>query len=329
MAGLAPIVEQAVRLSEARIVITGAGGWIGLATLELLHAALGPGLSARVYCFGSSRRILRLIDGTTIEQRPLVEVAMLPPAPTIVLHLAFLTKDRAEAMDETAYRAANLALGQTVLDALGPIGTEAIFVASSGAAKHADDSRATPAMRLYGALKREQEEVLSSWAERQQKCAVIARIFNISGPHINKQESYALAAFINDALAGRPIAIRSAHRVVRGHVAVRELMSLAFALLLDGRQRVTRFDSGGEPMEMQDIATAVARHFGGVSINRPLLDRTTIDHYAGDAGPYSRLLADHHIEPLSFDRQVAETVDFLSLFQAGSTGQRVAMERPA
>ena len=325
MAGLAPNVEQAVRSSEARIVITGAGGWIGMATLELLYAALGPAFPARVRCFGSSRRVLHLIDGTTIEQRPLADVTTLAPMPTMVLHLAFLTKDRAEAMDEAAYRTANRALDKIVLDALGSIGAESIFVASSGAAKHADDPQATPAMRLYGSLKREQEELFAAWAERERKRAVIARIFNISGAHINKLHSYALATFITDALAGRSIVIRSAHRVVRSYVAVRELMSLVFALLLDGERRVIRFDSGGEPMEMQDIAAAVAERFGRVSIKRPPLDRTIIDHYAGDGRTYHSLLADHHIESVPFARQVIETVDFLALFQAHLAGGRVAI----
>ena len=333
MRGLAPPVAEIVRSSTARIVITGAGGWIGMATLELLKAALGPGFPARVRCFGLSRRNLYLIDGTTIEQRSLAEIATLPPAPTIVLHLAFLTKDRAEAMDEHAYRAANHALDETLLDALDAIGADAVFVASSGAATRGDDPQATPAMRLYGSLKREQEEMFAAWAEQHRKRTVIARIFNLSGPHINKQESYALAAFINDALAGRPIAIRSDHRVIRGYVAVRELMSLAFALLLDGQQKVTRFDSGGEPMEMQDIAAAVAEQFVRVSIDRPrsgrMLDPMAVDQYAGNDGPYRALLADHHIEPVSFALQVTETVDFLSLFQAGLPGQRMAMERPA
>lgn len=327
--GLTPHIEQAIRSSGARIVITGAGGWIGMATLELLAAALGQEFAARVISFGSSRRRLQLLDGTSIEQRALAEITGLEPAPTIVLHLAFLTKDRAEAMNEAEYRAANRALGQTVLDALGPIGAEAIFVASSGAAKHADDPQATPAMRLYGSLKREQEDLFAAWADQQCKRAVIARIFNISGPHINKQHSYALATFINDALAGRSIAIRAPHQVVRSYVAVRELMSLVFALLLDGTKEVTRFDSGGDPMEMQAIAQAVADHVGAVSIHRPPRDPATIDHYTGDGRAYRALLAQHRISPMPFTLQVAETIDYLSFFQKNQLSDGLALDRPA
>ena len=329
MDGLAPHVAEAVRASEMRIVIIGAGGWIGMATLDLLAAALGEDIATQVVCFGSSRRTLQLRDGSSIEQRPLAEISRLESAPTIVLHLAFLTKDRAEAMDEAAYRAANRAVSQILLDALDPIGTEAVFVASSGAATRADDTAASPAMRLYGVLKREQEELFADWAERRSKRAVIARIFNISGPHINKQDSYALASFILDALAGRPIAIRSPHLVIRSYAAVRELMSLTFALLLDGQKTITRFDSGGEAMEMQVTAGVVADQLGPVAIDRPLLDDTTVDRYVGDDLAYRALLADHHIEPVLFPQQVIETADFLRLPQASSAGDRLAMEKRA
>src|SRR3546814_4953036 len=91
-------------------------------------------------------------------QRPLADLIKLPYQPTYLLHFAFLTKDRAETMQEADYCAANRAIRQSVLDALDPIGVEAGFIASSGAAQFADDMLAKPAMRLYGMLKREDED---------------------------------------------------------------------------------------------------------------------------------------------------------------------------
>lgn len=328
MTGLEPHVAAAIESSGARIVITGASGWIGMATLDLLNAVLGPDLPDRVRCFGSNRRTLTLSDGTSIEQRALADLATLAKAPTIVLHFAFLTKDCAETMDETAYRSANGALGQTLRDALDLIGAEAIFVASSGAAGRASDSQASPAMRLYGALKLEQEEMFARWAEQRKTRAVIGRIFNISGPHINKQDSYALATFIKDALGGRPISIRASHRVIRSYVAVRELMSLVFAMLLDGKREIGWFESGGEPMEMQQIAETVANQLGTIPVTRPPLMPVTDDHYAGDDRRYRALLAEYRITPVPFERQVIETIDFLASSPARSPGRRVVSASP-
>ena len=325
--GLAPHVAKALRASDFRIVLTGAGGWIGMATLELLSLALGQDFADRVIAFGSRQRLLQLVDGTTIEQWSLADIATLEPAPTIVLHFAFLTKERAGTMTADDYRAANRQITQTMLDALDPIDATAIFVASSGAAYRADDAAAAPAMRLYGSLKREEEELFADWAERQGKRAVIARIFNISGPHSNKHASYALTSFILDALASRPIAIHAPHQVIRSYVAVRELMSVAFALLLDRRPGLTRFDSGGEPLEMQQIAENVASELGPIPIARSALDRTTTDRYVGDEQAYRSLLAEYGIEPVPFARQVIETAEFMRQSQLAEAAGRVATER--
>lgn len=305
--GLDPAALAALAATDARIVVTGAGGWLGLATLELLRDALGETFDTRVVAFGSSARTLRLRDGV-VEQRPLAELAMLPPTPTWVLHYAFLTKDRAAAMDDDAYVAACKTIRETVLAALDPIGAEAVFVASSGAAERADDPAASREMRLYGRLKRDDEGAFAGWAATTGKRAVIARIFNLTGPYINKHAAYAMASFILDALAGRAITVRAPREVIRGYVAIRELISLALALL--GECGVTRFSTGGEPLELGEVARAVADALGG-AVERAPVSEATADRYVGDTQGYAALLSHSGIAPVALDRQIAETADWL------------------
>lgn len=304
---------EKLRSSAYRIAITGAGGWVGLATLELLHNTLGrEAFAERVCAFGSARRKLELGNGIHIKQRPLSELCTLEKQPTLLLHTAFLTKDRAEWMDEQEYVEANLAIRRMVLEALDPIGVEGLFVASSGAARFADDERASAAMRLYGALKRTDEQEFAAWAEQRGKRAVICRMFNLSGPHINKHQTYALASFILNALNGRPIEVRATRRVVRGYVAIREVMSLVFSLLLDGGQGVTRLDTGGTPMEMQEIAERVAALLGPVPVEHARIGAECADEYVGDDTFYRRLLVEHAVPSISFEDQVIETAGFIA-----------------
>lgn len=304
------MIADALRLSDKRIVITGAGGWLGLASLELLESALDASLSDRVRCFGASRRTLLLLSGRSVEQHPLAELAALEEAPTLLLHLAFLTKDRAEDMAEPDYRQANRALSASVLECIDRIGTAAVFVASSGAARFANDPLRSPAMRLYGELKRTDEDQFADWADARRARAVISRIFNLAGPHINKVASYALSALILDALAGRPIEVKAPHRVVRGYVAVRELMALIFALLLEPAPAVMRFDTGGDPMELEQVANVIAAELGGAAVRAPISSAAN-DVYVGDRESYDRLLLAHGIAPVPFAEQVRETSDFL------------------
>lgn len=303
-------IAKALQQNEHRIVLTGASGWLGRATLDLLQDALGDAFAERVFCFGSRQAEMRLSDTQQIMQQPLIDLRDLPSRPTYLLHLAFLTKDRAETMREADYSAANRAIRQLVLEALDPIGVEAAFIASSGAAHFADDPLAKSAMQLYGRLKREDEDAFAAWANCSGKSLAIARIFNVSGPHVNKLPSYALSSFILDALAGRPVTVQARHDVRRGYVAIRELMSLVFALLLEQRVEIIRFDSGGEEIELGELASAIASPLG-CSIERPNRSDGPADVYLGDDLNYQRLLDQHRIDRVSLAEQINETTTFL------------------
>ncbi len=316
---LTSAAADALADSGRRVVVTGAGGWLGLATLELLRFALGDAFAGRVHAFGASARMLALRDGTTIDQRPLAAIAGLRPEPTLVLHLAFLTKDRVDGMAAEDYAAANAALSRTVLDALDRIGATGVFVASSGAARSADDSDAAPDMRLYGQLKRRDELDFAGWAETSGNIAVVTRIFNVAGPYMNKHQAYAMAAFILDSLAGRAITVRAPHRVMRGYVAIRELMSLVVLLLLGDAPATHSFDTGGDPLELADVAGAVAAVLGG-GVERAPVTSDRIDHYVGDRSVYDALLAHYGIVAVPLAEQIADTADGMAAESDIATG---------
>lgn len=304
-------VSRALAAGTQHIAVTGAGGWLGLATLDLIERALGPAFATRVTCYGSARRLLDLGGGRQVAQRALADLAALEATDVWLLHFAFQGKERAEAMDEAAYRAANRAIADTVLAALDRIDVRAMFVASSGAAASADDPAASPAMRLYGGMKRDDEDRFAAWAIARDRHAVIARVFNITGPYINKHQAYAMASFILDALAGRQIEVRAPRAVIRGYVAIRELMSLVFALMAAAPTGVMRFDTGGEPLELGAVATAVDRALGGRGVARAAIVEPGADRYVGDDAGYAELLAAHAIAAVPLDRQIVETADHL------------------
>ncbi len=280
-----------------RVVVTGAGGWMGQASLELLRGVLGDAFESRVVAFGSSRR-------------PLAELGGLAPEPTLVLHLAFLTQEKLAGMPREDYIGANRVISDTVFTALDAVGAEAIFIPSSGAARVADDPQKT----LYGDLKRGDEDRARAWAESGGKRAVIARIFGLSGPYINKPGAYALACFIADALAGRPIRVEAARPVFRSPVAVSELMSIVLGLMTDGEAGSTLFDTAGErEYEMGDMAAAVAAALGHrAGVTRPPLQTTTPERYVGDPTAYRAHRARLAVTPVPFPDQVRATARFMT-----------------
>jgi nucleoside-diphosphate-sugar epimerase len=312
--GLSGAGAARLAAGDRRLVVTGAGGWLGRATLEGLHQCLGDAFHRRVVCFGSKARRLSLRGGLVVEQRALADLRALKAAPTIVLHNACLTRDRAETMSGADYITANRAISRLVLDALEPIGGRAVFLPSSGAAYRAEDPSAPEALRLYGRLKLEDEAAFADWANQAGASAALVRVFNLSGPYINKLGSYALAGFILDALAGRPIQVRATRPVFRSYVAIRELMSIVLGLLTSEAPTVVRFDTGGDQaLEMGDIAEAVAATLNpALAVERPALISTDADFYVGDAAAYSALRAAHGAETVSFADQIRETATYLT-----------------
>jgi len=322
-ARLASGVREQLVADTRRIVVVGSSGWIGRTAIALLHEALGTeAFERRVVCFGSKAGAVDLGDGRSAPVFPLAELAGLEPRPSMLFDLAFLTKDRVAQMSADDYVQANRALSQTVLAALGPIGVDRLFVASSGAAAFADDAEAAADLRLYGGLKRDDEVLFADWAltEPGARRSVIARIYSVSGPWINKYDVYALASFILDALAERPIEVRAPMRVWRSYVAVREVVSLAIAALLAKNEpTVLRFDTGGAALELGEVGARVAEIFGTQALRRPVTNPTD-NRYVGDDVAYAALLRHHDLEHLPLTDQIIETAAYLARCSGGPVG---------
>ena len=297
---------------EERIIVTGAGGWIGMATLELLSELLGEAFEERVIGFGAAERPLELRGGRRLVQRPLEALSQLTAAPSIVLHLAFLTQEKATMMSAGAYTATNWAISLRVLSALEAIGAKALFLASSGAVYQAEDARAPESKRLYGRMKLEDEDRFGGWAREAGARLAVGRVFNLSGPYMNKRSSYALGSFIADAQAGRPIAITSARRVYRSYVAIETLMSVVLAVLTEANPMIELFDTAGASApELAGLAHTVIDVLNpGLGVRRPELTADAPDRYVGDGARFAALCERYHVPRLTLAEQVRRTADY-------------------
>lgn len=298
-----------------RVVVTGASGWLGMATLEMLAQLLGEAFAERVVCFGGRARRLALRGGGCAMQHSLDDLADLPPARSLVLHLSFITQGPAMTLSAADYVAANRSLSQRVRDALAPIGAKAVFQASSGAAALADPAGGPQSKGLYGWLKLQDEAAFADWAEADGGGCLIGRVFNLSGPYVNRRSTYALASFIGDALAGRPIEVRAAAPVWRSYVAIAELMSVVLAWLTGPAQGVARFETAGaETLEAGEIANRVAAVLApGTEIRRPRFDPDApADRYVGEGAAYDALRRAAGVGQTPFDEQILATARYMA-----------------
>jgi nucleoside-diphosphate-sugar epimerase len=186
-------------------------------------------------------------------------------------------------------------------------------VASSGAAGLIQDPSTDASRRLYGALKLEDERRFADWARRARRRAVIGRIFNVSGPYIDPAAGYALASFVVDALAGRPVEVRADRPVERSYVALSELISVALGALTEAPEGVVSFETAGEQVvEMGDLAALVAQVVGGATgVRRPTFATNPCQRYVGEGEIYQRLRRRLGVDQVPLAEQVRETARYL------------------
>ncbi len=312
---LPPALAKRLSDSDWRVLVTGASGWLGQAALELLVQSLGSKWDERVLAFGSSERTLTLRSGTEVRQQPLVILPTLSRQPSLLLHFAYLTREKTADMPPEEYVATNRAISRLVSEGSATAGVERAFVTSSGAVHAAlaapDDP--DPSL-LYGKLKLEDESLFRDFAvAAPERRVFLARLFNLSGPYINKLDSYALASFIQQARHGS-IEIRALHPVVRSYTSASNLLGAAFGeLLADAGESFTSIETAGDhEVEMAELAQAVrdvvAPH---ATIERAPLSAEPGDRYVGNGSHYRRLLATHGVVEHPLSRQIADTADYL------------------
>ncbi|MDR3430272.1 NAD(P)-dependent oxidoreductase [Silvimonas sp.] len=292
-----------------RYVVTGPSGWIGQAMLATLAARLGEGWVDQVTCFASSARNMHTAGGE-VRVRALDAISPDDVAGAHVIHLAYLTREKAAQLGERAFCDTNLAIDDAVLGAIADATPASLFVASSGAAQMGAQGRD---LHPYGLAKLRQEARFLDWGRSVGVPVLAGRIFNLAGPYINKVDGYAIANFAKQALAAEQISIMATTPVFRSFLHVEDLCEL---VLDSARARLMHGAPvdlcGAEIVEMADLAALVAQAVGGNPvITRGQVDTSRPSVYLGDF-TQTRVLAmqtNFRLRPLR--QQIADTVAWL------------------
>jgi UDP-glucuronate decarboxylase len=321
--GLPDQLAADLRSTDHRIIVTGASGWIGSATMHMLNAALGPdAFKRRVMAFAGTSRSLRLLEGTEVPLSPLEALSEIGSGSYLLFHYAFLGREKVATLRLDEYCAANGRITDIVRGTVERIRPAGMFLTSSGAVYRADRSIDDDlAVNAYGVLKHRDEVAFAEACAAAGTKLVTARVFNLSGEYINKLTSYALSSFILDALAGRPITVRATRRVERSYVYVGDVIALGLACQLDSARAPRVFDTVGErEVEVGELAQMVHEICGqpDLPILRAPIDETArVDRYVGHSEGMRSLLARHSVTPVNLLGQIGRTASYLPAQAAG------------
>ncbi|OIN47892.1 hypothetical protein BLL37_10655 [Pseudomonas azotoformans] len=307
---------------QVDFVVIGATGWLGQATLEYLLLKLAPADRSRVHAVASTARPLLLRDGSVVQVQALSSLpALRTVRPALVFHYAFQTKDRVGANSHEAYTLLNLSIREALLQFVDANPIAGLFVPSSGAAYAGMDAANHSDGAIYGRCKLDDERAFEAIGLQHRFPVVSPRVFNVSGPYINKHNLYALASIISACLSGEPIRLHATHQVVRSYYSVTDLIELCCRLVFSARGQgpiCHVFDTvGTEVVEVGELAlrcqALLAPH---VAIERPPLCEKPADRYVGDATAIREFERALQITPLGLDQQIKLTADYMSSLAA-------------
>jgi UDP-glucuronate decarboxylase len=292
-----------------RVVVLGATGWLGMVALDLFESALGPTFTEQVSAWASRERVVELRSGNKVVARALRDARPGDVEGAVVLHFAFLTRDRVTEMGTDEFLRANLAITQRVLSLLEAGAPSGFVYTSSGAVYDANGGFAEDVLdNPYGVAKRLDELALAEACSNADVSCVIPRVFSVSGPNMTKPELYALGDLILQASRGESLRIRATRPVYRSYVAVGDLVSVCTAAALEGERDLV-FDSGGDVVEVGDLAELVRVNAGrpDMPIERTWDPAAEADRYVADNVVIMELARRFGVAMQSLPDQVAET----------------------
>ena len=276
--------------SNDRILVLGAGGWLGQTALSLL--ADYPQTSVLAYA-SRTRRIS--VDQRTWALGTWHEEQIRNFSPTVILDFSGLTPNLLSRLSQNSSKGVLDRLTKNFCWAMARPGVRLAITMSSGAAS-------SPHPDLYGLSKRHHET--SALAARNPESAlVILRAYSLSGRFVAEDAPYAFSQIVRGAISGT-VRISSTQPTWRRYVAADDALRVAVGLASQGHTGV--LETGGDLVELGDFAQRVIDTLNPSAkvVRAPLVEGRSI--YASDNKSWTRACEMLDFSPKSLPQQIQE-----------------------
>lgn len=266
------------------ILLTGASGWFGKTFIyEYINAYGLTRFLDEVVPFTTNGRDISFLD-YVIPSKKFANLVNFSDAEVLV-HSAFLTRDRLADLGDSHYQSENTRITQSVCALIKNSQLKKIFVTSSGVAGLPKEQRVKD---LYAELKFQEEcEILAL----RSKGLYIYRIFGATGKFIPECDWSAISNFIAQCKNQKKITVKAKGKVLRSYVSFHDLSKLIIAQIADPHigEAAAIINAASVNTEVHEVAKVVANIMAADTSNLVPAENYIEHHYDCDVDEFKSL----------------------------------------
>jgi nucleoside-diphosphate-sugar epimerase len=288
------------------IIITGASGFIGRATLQFFYRIFEDNINKFVFPISASQKNIKLSNNYSIKTYDYSHNFDKNKA-YIILHYSYATKARLETLSEDEFNINCQKINDSLLQIIKNYRIETLIFPSSGAIYNQNNP--------YAQNKINDEIYFSELSKKYNFNLMIPRIFNLGGPFINQSQTYALNNFILQAKANKKIIINANNDFFRSYIHVNNLIDLFFKWLIDKNKETPLIFDVSHPnkIEIKNLAKKISEV---LKIDCEIIapnykSQNPSDDYVGDPTKMLSLCRNYQINLADLEQIILDTNLFL------------------
>lgn len=297
-----------------KIYITGATGWLGRTFLHELQSVIEPKhFNKRVIAFGSKKSAIKSTNYCKSKEItiPINQLSDLEKhagtEKKLLIHCAFLTKDRMKEYGTKRFTAINQTITETVAVFLKSSRNTKAVVMSSGAASIEENKEKEETISeredAYGYLKLKEERIITGLTDTQ-----ILRIYALTGQFIRTPETFAIGDLLIKAINGERLVINSTYPIVRSYCNASDIAKCATRWLLGEEKSKGIVHATSNTVSLTSLANLITNIY---CLPPPIvkLNCGQANSYCHSPIGFDRMLREHGLTAKPLEKQIEETAE--------------------
>ncbi len=286
------------------LLITGATGWLGHASLQAIKKVMPEVKPKDLILYASRTRSHLDPSFGMVNVQELASSELTSRKVDLFISLALKTRDYSMKMNEKEYLESNQALIEKNLELMKLANPQKIILISSGVVSKYLEGNGT--LDPYTKVKILEEKLFNEFAQQTNSKLVILRLWGATGALMTEPLKYAIGNLIHQAETTDQMTINSKTEVFRRYADATQIFEVLIRAIQMGFSGT--LNSGGVVVEIGSLAQRISVFFGkSLEIIRNLESGSEPDFYVPTDSEFDELAVSVGVSLLSLEDQIALT----------------------